>query len=238
MKAMILAAGRGERLRPLTDTCPKPLIRVGKATLIESHLHALQRAGVREVVINTAWLGEQFPALLGDGARFGLSIVYSYEGGLGLETGGGLLNALPLLGGEPFLLVNGDIHAEVDFSSLALAEGDLAQLLMVDPPVDGTGDFVFEAEEPTGALGRLHVDGDQGPRLTYSGIAIIHPALFAGWHAAFMHGEVTGFPPAFRLAPLLRHAMRRGRVGGQYHHGHWTDAGTPAALEALVSRLS
>ncbi len=226
MKAMILAAGRGERLRPLTDKHPKPLLMIAGKPLVVHHIEALARAGVREIVINTAWLAEQFPAALGDGARFGISIVYSYEGHKGLETGGGLLNALPLLGQEPFLLVNGDIHADIDFASLALPGGDLAQLVMVTPPDGGHGDFALDS------AGRLAPEGE-GVRLTYAGIGVIHPALFAGWRAGFSTGEVMGHPPCFRLAPLLRHAMRQGRVGGRHHRAHWTDAGTPAALAQL-----
>ncbi len=230
MKAMILAAGRGLRLRPLTDTCPKPLLKAGRERLIETHLHALRRAGIRDVVINTAWLAEQFPAVLGDGARFGLSIVYSWEGGSGLETGGGLLNALPLLDPDPFLLVNGDIHLELDFSTLTLPEGDLAHLVVVDPP-DGAGDFALDRQ------GRLQPVPDATGGVTYAGVGIIHPALFAGWRTAFAPDEAGGTPPAFRLAPLLRHAMRRGRIGGRHHRGHWADAGTPDALAALAQRL-
>ena len=226
MKAMILAAGRGERLRPLTDSHPKPLLTIAGKPLIVHHIEALARAGIDEIVINTAWLAEQFPAALGDGAHFGVSIVYSYEGHRGLETGGGLLNALPLLGQEPFLLVNGDIHADVDFTNLALPHDDLAQLLMVTPPDGGHGDFALDQ------AGRLMPQGE-GSRLTYAGIGIIHPALFVGWRAGLCADEVVGNPPCFRLAPLLRHAMRQGRIGGCHHRGHWTDAGTPAALATL-----
>lgn len=230
MKAMILAAGRGLRLRPLTDACPKPLLEVGREPLIQPHLRALRRAGVTEVIINTAWLAEQFPAALGDGARFGLSIVYSWEGGSGLETGGGLLNALPLLGPDPFLLVNGDIHLDLDLSALRLPAGDLAHLVVVDPP-DGAGDFALDRQ------GRLHPAPDATGGVTYAGVGIVHPALFAGWRAAFAPHEAGGTPPAFRLAPLLRHAMRCGRIGGRYHRGRWADAGTPEALAALARRL-
>lgn len=230
MKAMILAAGRGERLRPLTDACPKPLLEVAGKPLIIHHIEALARVGIRDIVINTAWLAEQFPATLGDGARFGVSIAYSFEGETGLETGGGLLNALPLLGPEPFLLVNGDIHVDMDFATLSLPAGDLAHLLMVTPPDRGPGDFSLDAH------GRLMPEGE-GHRLTYSGIAIIHPALFAGWRAGLASDEVHGQPPCFRLAPLLRHAMRRGRVGGRHHRGHWTDAGTPESMEKLSAML-
>ena len=229
LKAMIFAAGRGERLRPLTDTTPKPLLEVGGRTLIEHHLSRLATAGVREVVINTAWLAEQFPQQLGDGSSHGLSIVYSCEGHRALETGGGLLNALPLLGDEPFLLVNGDVFTDIDFASLPGIPQGLAHLVMVAPPQDKQGDFALAND------GLLHAEPDprHGVPLTYSGIAVIRPHLFEGWREAFAPADITGHPPGFRLAPLLRHAMRRGAVSGQLHEGIWTDAGTPQTLEAL-----
>ncbi|MCX7555424.1 nucleotidyltransferase family protein [Xanthomonadaceae bacterium JHOS43] len=231
MKAIILAAGRGQRLRPLTDTCPKPLLSAGGKPLIVYHLEALARAGVTDIVVNTAWLAERFPAALGDGSRFGVSITYSFEGGSALETGGGLLNALPLLGEAPFLVINGDIHADVDFTELALPPGDLAHLVMVPPPAGSSGDFTLD----TG--GRLSPDGN-GARLTYSGIALIHSDLFSDWRAAFAPDDIQGSPPAFRLAPLLRHAMRQGRIGGHHHRGHWTDAGTLDSLQTLDAALA
>lgn len=229
MKGMIFAAGRGERLRPLTDTTPKPLLEIGGRMLIEHHLSRLVAAGVREVVINTAWLAEQFPQRLGDGSRYGLSIVYSFEGQRALETGGGLLSALQLLGKEPFLLVNGDIHADIDLASLPAEPEGLAHLVMVPPPGGKPGDFALSED------GRLHEhpDPDLGRPLTYSGVAVIRPQLFDGWRDAFSAEEVAGHPPSFRLAPLLRHAMRRDAVTGQLHEGEWTDAGTPQTLESL-----
>jgi len=229
MKAMIFAAGRGERLRPLTDATPKPLLEVGGRALIEHHLQKLRDAGIRDVVINTAWLAEQFPQRLGDGSRYGLSIVYSYEGHLGLETGGGLLNALPLLGDAPFLLVNGDVHTDIDFASLPERPDGLAHLAMVETPAGKPSDFAWADD------GKLHAEPDPGlgKPLTYSGIAVIDPKLFAHWREAFAPAECQGRPPAFRLAPLLRHAMRHGLVDGRLHAGHWADAGTPEALEAL-----
>ncbi len=252
MKAMIFAAGRGERLRPLTDTTPKPLLEVGGRALIEHHLLRLAAAGMREVVINTAWLAEQFPQCLGDGSRYGLSILYSFEGQRALETGGGLLNALPLLGAEPFLLVNGDIYTDMDFVPFlealqgsrhsrlrgndgtvsTIAPPMLAHLAMVAPPAGKPGDFALAAD------GRLHAEPDPrfGTPLTYSGVAAIHPQLFDGWREAFAPEDIAGHPPSFRLAPLLRHAMRRGAVRGQLHEGDWTDAGTPQMLEGLRSR--
>lgn len=231
MKAIVLAAGRGQRLRPLTDACPKPLLPVGGKPLIVHHIQALARAGITDLIVNTAWLAEQLPATLGDGSRFGVSIVYSFEGGEALETGGGLLNALPLLGEAPFLVVNGDIHADVDFARLALPAGDLAHLVMVDPPEGSAGDFVLDTQ------GRLMPEGD-GMRLTYSGISIIDPALFVHWRDAFTPEEIHGHPPIFRLAPLLRHAMRLDRIGGQHHRGRWTDAGTPETFARLHARLN
>lgn len=215
MKAFILAAGRGERLRPLTDHTPKPLLPVRCQPLIEWHLHKLATAGVREVVINLGWLGEKIEAHLGDGARFGLRIAYSPEGWPALETGGGLHRALPLLGADPFLLVNGDVFTDLPFAPLleqGLQPGDLAHLVLVDnPPQHPQGDFAL-------------LDGrvcDAAPRLTYSGIAVLHPQLFEGCTAG-----------AFPLAPLLKKAMASNQVGGQHHTGQWSDIGTPERLAA------
>lgn len=220
MKAMILAAGRGERMRPLTDHTPKPLLRVADKPLLVWHLEALARAGVRQVVINHAWLGEQIPAALGDGRHWGLDIVYSPEGALGLETGGGIVNALPLLGEAPFVLVNGDVFAAVDFSTLCargLRDSELAHLLLVDnPPHHPRGDFSLDAQGWV-------VDV---PGLTYSGIAIVSPGLFSGCQ-----------PGKFPLAPLLRDAMAQGRVSGARLEGLWVDVGTPERLAALNARV-
>lgn len=210
----MLAAGRGERMRPLTDHTPKPLLTVGGRPLIEWHLERLAGTGIREVVVNLGWLGAQIPQALGTGERFGLALRYSDEGWPALETGGGLFRALPLLGHDPFLLVNGDVWTDADLGALArrgLAGEELAHLLMVpNPPQHPDGDFA------------LHADGrvDEGePRLTYSGIAVLHPRLFEG---------CTG--GAFPLAPLLRRAMSTGRVGGTRHDGRWSDIGTPERL--------
>lgn len=220
MKAMILAAGRGERMRPLTDATPKPLLTVGGKPLLVWHLEALARAGVKEVVINHAWLGEQIPAALGNGTHWGLSIVYSPEGDMGLETGGGIMNALPLLGREPFLLVNGDVFVEFDFCTLirqGLAHDMLAHLLLVDnPPQHPKGDFSLT---PDGFV----LDT---PGLTYSGVALISPALFK---------DCVG--SAFPLAPLLRSAMQLGKVRGEKFVGRWIDVGTPERLAALDQAL-
>lgn len=217
---MILAAGRGSRLRPLTDATPKPLLPVHGKPLIERHLEALPRAGVREVVINTGWLGEQLLAALGDGRRFGLRIHWSAEGWPALESGGGIAKALPLLGEEEFLLVNGDVYVEgLDWRRLArmrLPGQDLAHLVLVpNPPHHPKGDFGFVA-------GRIV---EAGPSYTYAGIAVLHPALF--------EGAPTG---AFPLAPLLRKAAGRAQVTAELFRGTWVDVGTPERLAQLEKR--
>ncbi|MCU7647694.1 N-acetylmuramate alpha-1-phosphate uridylyltransferase MurU [Pseudomonas piscis] len=219
MRAMILAAGKGERMRPLTLTTPKPLLPVAGVPLIEYHLRALAAAGFHEIVINHAWLGQQIEDALGDGQRWGLSIRYSAED-QPLETGGGILKALPLLGDEPFLVVNGDIWTDYDFASLRRPLDGLAHLVMVDnPPHHPTGgDFCLEN-------GLLH-DGQPGaPTLTYSGISVLHPRLFQHCAAG-----------AFKLAPLLREAMARGQVSGEHMRGQWVDVGTVERL-AQVEHL-
>jgi N-acetyl-alpha-D-muramate 1-phosphate uridylyltransferase len=213
MKAMILAAGRGERMRPLTDHTPKPLLLAGGKALIVHHIERLAAAGLSDIVINHAHLGEQIEAALGDGGAFGVRIRYSPEG-RALETGGGIYCALPLLGSDPFLVINGDVWTDIDFSRLVLAPGDLAHLVLVDNPEHNTrGDFALRQ-------GRVMADGD--PRLTFSGVGIYHPDLFAGCA-----------PGAFPLAPLLRSAMARGLVGGTHHRGTWIDIGTPQRLADL-----
>lgn len=217
MKAMILAAGKGERLRPLTLHTPKPLVPVGGMPLIEHHVRALARAGFTELVINHAWLGQQIEDYLGDGARFGVRIAFSAEGEP-LETGGGIQRALPLLGEQPFLLVNGDIWTDYAFAELRRPLAGLAHLVLVDNP----------AHHPEGDF-RLH-DGRAAPRgaeagLTYSGIAVLDPALFAGCR-----------PGAFKLAPLLLDAMALGQVSGEHFRGRWVDVGTHERL-AEAERL-
>lgn len=226
MKAMILAAGKGERLRPLTLHTPKPLVPVAGVPLIEYHLRALAAAGVTEVVINHAWLGAQIEAHLADGARFGLSIRYSPEGEP-LETGGGILRALPLLGDQPFILVNGDIFTDYPFTDLALVNlsrplPGLAHLVLLDNPAHHPqGDFTLLAD------GQL-ADAQPGQSsLTYSGIAVLSPQLFAGCE-----------PGAFKLAPLLRQAMAQGLVSGERYAGNWIDVGSYERLaqaESLVA---
>lgn len=220
MKAMILAAGRGSRLRPFTDTTPKPLLEVGGEPLIAHHLRKLAAAGISEVVVNTGWLGEQLPVALGDGSRWGVSIAWSHEGWPALDTGGGILNALPMLGEAPFLLINSDVWSDIDCAALAVADcgDDLGHLILVEnPPQHREGDFSLQR-------GRVGCAGK--PRYTYSGVALLHPALFA-------RAEAGAFP----LAPLLRDAADAGRLGGQRHTGFWSDIGTPERLAALRDRL-
>ncbi|MBF7054034.1 nucleotidyltransferase family protein [Halomonas sp. KAO] len=215
MKAMILAAGLGTRMRPLTDHCPKPLLRVGSKPLIVHHLERLRAAGIREVVINVSYRAEQIIEALGDGSSCGVSIAWSREE-TPLETGGGIQRALPLLGNTPFLLVNGDIWCDLDPTTLpALGDGDLARLVLVDNPAHHPdGDFHLDAD------GRVHPQGE--PRLTFSGISLLDPAL------------VADEPPgAFALAPLLRRAMAEERVAGHHHRGQWVDVGTPERLRML-----
>jgi MurNAc alpha-1-phosphate uridylyltransferase len=218
MKAMILAAGRGERMRPLTDRLPKPLLPVAGKPLIEYHLERLADAGIREVVINHAHLGHLLEAHLGHGARWGMAIRYSPEN-QALETGGGIFHALPLLGEEPFLVVNGDVWSDIDFSRLQLPAGADAHLVLVDNPTHHPqGDFTLQQ-------GRVSMT--DGARLTFSGIGLYHPRLFA--HCR---------PGAFKLAPLLREAMAQGRVTGERHAGVWIDVGTPERLHELERLLT
>ncbi|WP_101925939.1 MULTISPECIES: N-acetylmuramate alpha-1-phosphate uridylyltransferase MurU [Luteimonas] len=230
MHALIFAAGLGERMRPLTDTTPKPLLPAGGKPLIVWHLERLAAAGVRDVVINTSWLADRFPATLGDGAHWGLRIAYAGEGPTPLETGGGMLHALPLLGAAPFIAINGDIWSDYDIGRLQLAPGDDAHLVLVDNPQHHpAGDFAL-------VDGRVSPSGDA--LLTFSGIGLYRPGLLDGWRDVI--GDAAGsaaMPPRFRLAPLLRAAMTAGRVSGERHAGAWTDVGTPARLAALDHAL-
>ncbi len=231
MKALIFAAGLGERMRPLTDVTPKPLLPVGGKPLIAWHLEKLAASGVTDVVINTSWLAEQFPEQLGSGSQFGVRITYAYEGTTPLETGGGMWNALSRLGDAPFLAVNGDIWCDVDFGTLPRAPRGAAHLLLVDNPTHNPhGDFALDLG------GNVHSDGE--PRLTFAGVGVYRHALLEHWQAII--GQVDGaaaMPPRFKLAPILRAAMRRGEVTGTHHQGRWTDVGTPERLAQLDQRL-
>lgn len=220
MKAMILAAGHGTRMRPLTDHTPKPLLPAGGKPLIVWHIEKLARAGFCDIVINLAWLGWKIPAALGDGSRWNVNLHYSDEQSEGaLETAGGIIKALPLLGDAPFLVINGDVWCDYPCAPVALAEHDLAHLVLVaNPPHHPQGDFNL-------AQGR--VSSNHEPRYTFSGIGYYHPALFAG--------VPQGKQP---LAPLLRQAMQTNQVSGEYFTGTWYDIGTPERLAELDRELS
>lgn len=213
-RAMVLAAGRGERMRPLTDQTPKPLLRVRGKPLIVHHLEKLSRLGVQDVVINLAWLGERIVAALGDGAQWGLRIRYSDEGGGALETGGGIFQALPWLGPAPFLVVNADVFTGLDYGALQIAPEALAQLVLVsNPSHHPQGDFSL-------ADGLVLEQGS--PRWTYAGIGLYRPELFEGCS-----------PGKFPLLPLLKRAIAARRLRGQLYGGPWSDVGTLERLAAL-----
>ncbi|MFZ5523205.1 MAG: N-acetylmuramate alpha-1-phosphate uridylyltransferase MurU [Pseudomonadota bacterium] len=244
MMAMLLAAGRGERMRPLTDHIPKPLLEAGSKPLIVWHIENLVRAGIRELVINHAHLGAQIEAALGDGSRFGAHIRYSSEG-TALETAGGIAFALHLLGDQPFAVINGDIWCDYDFAQLpqhaaALsAHGDMAHLVLVDnPPQHPNGDFCLDTDRIKPTPPNLPLSGEahdspltRGARgvevLTFSGIGIYQPALFS-------HIPRGSIAP---LAPLLRAQIALGKVSGEHHPGLWVDVGTPQRLEELDQQL-
>ncbi|NQD36905.1 nucleotidyltransferase family protein [Permianibacter sp. IMCC34836] len=225
MRAMILAAGRGERMRPLTDHTPKPLLPVAGKPLLQWHIERLRAAGITELVINHAWLGEQIEAMFADGSAFGVSIQWSREAAP-LETLGGIVKALPLLGAEPFLVVNGDIWCDYDFTALTthcLAANNagsnaLAHLVLVDnPPQHPHGDF---------ALAGQTVRADGAAKLTFAGIGWYQPELFR-----------QCLPGKAPLAPLLRAAMAQGKVSGEHFRGRWFDIGTPERLQQLDAQL-
>lgn len=217
MKAMILAAGRGERMRPLTDHCPKPLLQVGGKALIEYHIEALAGAGITGIVINHAWLGAQIETALGDGQRYGVRLNYSPEP-VALETAGGIVQALPRLG-ETFVVINADIWSDYPFARLPEEPAGLAHLVMVDNPAHHRqGDFALQGDQL----------GEQGePRLTFSGIGVYRAELFAGL--------APGVRP---LGPLLRQAMQAGKVSGEHYRGQWWDIGTPQRLAQLNAQLT
>lgn len=215
MKAMILAAGRGERMRPLTNATPKPLLQIKGRCLIEYHLQALKAAGVEQVVINISWLGQQIRTYLGDGDRYGVHIDYSDEGAEPLETAGGIVQALPLLGEAPFIVVNADIFTDYNFTKLC------------EPPLRGLAHLVMVANPEHHQQGDFHLDAsgclsEGSPRYTYSGIGVYSPALFAGMQAG-----------KHALAPLLCQAMRDRQITGELYHGRWHDIGTPPRLYEL-----
>jgi MurNAc alpha-1-phosphate uridylyltransferase len=214
MRAIVLAAGRGERMRPLTDSVPKPLLEVGGEPLIGYHLRALARAGIRDVVVNLSWLGEMIRAKLADGRAYGVHVEYSDEGAVPYETGGGIFRALPLLGSEPFVVVNGDTWTDFDFKRLTLGSAADATLVLVpNPPQHPRGDFALEGD-------RVVQDGSE--RLTYAGYGVYRREFFAGCIAG-----------RFPLLPLLNRAIVARRLSGMRHAGEWHDVGTPERLAAL-----
>ena len=217
-RAMVLAAGRGERLRPITDTLPKPLVPIAGKPLIAYHLEALARARIREVVINLSWLGEKIRTALGDGGRYGVSIAYSEEGPTPLETGGGIHRALALLGAEPFLVVNSDVWTDMDFSRVpTLDDGADAHLMLAPNPAHHPrGDFGLEGD---------FVVAGEAERFTYTGIGMFRPQLFDGCA-----------PGKFPLLPLLRRAIAARRLRGEVYRGEWLDIGSPDRLAQLDAR--
>jgi MurNAc alpha-1-phosphate uridylyltransferase len=224
MRAMILAAGRGERMRPLTDRTPKPLLSVAGKPMIQYHIEALATAGMREIVINLAWLGEQIRSSLGDGSQFGLRIHYSDEGDTALETGGGVFKALPILAGpsgtDPFVVVSGDVWTAYPLGDVVtkLSADDMAHFVVVpNPDFHSRGDFGL-------ADGRLT---DSGERYTYANIGVLRPEFFAGCQ-----------PGKFPLAPLMFDWIRKNRVSGELFHGVWHNVGTPEQLRQIDQEAS
>ncbi len=216
---MILAAGRGERLRPLTDTTPKPLVQVGGHSLIEWHLKHLAESGIKDIVINISHLASQIRDALGNGQKFNVNIVYSEEPAVALETGGGIFQALTLLGGDPFVVVNGDIWTDYPFSGLHAPEG-LAHLVLVGNPAQHPqGDFVLQNNRV--------LENSHGERYTFSGIGVYRPELFSECK-----------PGRFSLTPVLREAMKNGHVSGEYFAGHWFDVGAPVRLQHVQDFVS
>lgn len=223
MKAMILAAGLGTRMRPLTDRLPKPLLEVAGKPLIVWHIESLARAGITDLVINTAWLGGQLVEALGNGERFGVHIAWSHEDEP-LETAGGIIKALPLLGDAPFLVVNGDIWLRYDFGPLRMSYAHMQKLahlvLVANPEHNPEGDFALDGRMFAGVECTVRNHGT--PRFTFAGVSVLHPRLF------------VGLPQGRRpLAPLLRDAVTREQVTGEYFAGPWVDVGTPARLAEL-----
>lgn len=216
MKAMILAAGRGERLRPITDEVPKPLVEVRGQTLLERHLEHVQNAGITDVVINIDWLGHKIVECVGAGERYGLNVTYSDETGNVLETGGGIHKALPLLGNAPFLVINADVYTDMPVPDVSLADEHLGHLVLVPTPgYRAAGDFDLEDG--------LVRNGAQ--RHTFSGVAIYRPEFFADC-----------VPGRFSIAPMLRASADAGHLSGSLYDGEWADVGTPERLAALDRR--
>lgn len=215
MRAMILAAGRGQRLRPLTDGCPKPLIKINGKALIVYHIEALKAAGVQDIVINVCHLGEQIMQTLGDGSKFGVNLHYSVEA-LPLETGGGIVNALPLLGTEPFILVNGDIFTDYDFKKLFKVPKGLAHLVLVENPKHKpNGDFSVDGDN-------VIMRAEDHTTYTYTGMAVLKPELFENCQSKVLP-----------LPPLLYQAILNDALTGEVHKGFWTDVGSLDRLKEL-----
>ncbi|WP_455205696.1 N-acetylmuramate alpha-1-phosphate uridylyltransferase MurU [Kaarinaea lacus] len=209
---MILAAGRGERMRPLTDTTPKPLLPVCGKPLIQHHIEALAQAGFKELVINHAWLGDKIEQVLGNGQQFGVHIQYSPEQPAALETGGGIHNALPLLGDKPFLVVNGDVMTDIPLQALPLEPQGMAHLVLVNnPDHNKNGDFALKNDH-------IHSDGEE--KFTFSGIGVYRPEIFKDCS-----------PGKFPLAPILRNYMHQNLITGELYSGFWMDVGTPERWE-------
>ena len=216
---MILAAGRGERLRPLTDELPKSLVEVHGQSLLERHLESVRAAGIKTVVINLGWLGDQIVERIGSGSRYELEVIYSQEGDNVLETGGGIHKALPSLGSAPFLVINADIYTDMPVPDIKLADDHLGHLVMVPTPdYREHGDFDI--------VDGLIRNGDRAS-LTFSGVAMYRPEFFAGCEAG-----------RFPLAPMLREAADGGRLSGSLYKGVWADIGTPERLAALNKGLT
>ncbi len=218
MKAMVLAAGLGTRMGPLTESMPKALLEIGRESLLGHQLARLATAGITEVVVNIARHGQQIVAAIGSGRRFGLRVHYSNEGAEPLETAGGIIKALPTLGAEPFVLANADVYTDFDFAGLALGDAEGQIVLVPNPPHHPRGDFALDA------AGRV---ADHGERLTYAGLALLHPALFAGLA-----------PGPRPLKPILDAAIARGTLSGRRHEGLWIDVGTPERLAEARQRVS
>jgi MurNAc alpha-1-phosphate uridylyltransferase len=212
--AMILAAGRGERLRPVTDSVPKSLLEIGGQALLERHLRSLAEGGVETVVINLGWLGEQITERIGSGEEYGLNVVYSQEGDNILETGGGIHRAMPVLGADPFLVINADIYTDMPLPDVQLSDDDMVHLVCVPVPEDmASGDFAI-------VDGRIRNDGE--PMFTFSGVSIYRPEFFA---------DCT--PGRFSVVPMLRAAADADRISGSIYSGLWRDVGTPERLAEL-----